>query len=107
MQLKRQVTSLQGAVRRATLKADPTQAAALAAALKAGGPGVPGSVSQISASQESLALSTVPDAGSVKNAGVEELRKMIADYQANLQAKDIQIIALEEEKQTISADFAT
>ena len=32
---------------------------------------------------------------------------MIADYQANLAAKDIKIAGLEEEKQTISADFAT
>lgn len=31
---------------------------------------------------------------------------MIADYQANLAAKDAQIINLEEEKQAISTDFA-
>ena len=54
-----------------------------------------------------MALSTVPDAASVKNASAEDLRKMIADYQASLAAKDMQILGLEEEKQTISADFAT
>ena len=32
---------------------------------------------------------------------------MIADYQANLAAKDARIAGLEEEKTTISADFAT
>ena len=32
---------------------------------------------------------------------------MIADYQSNLQAKDARIAGLEEEKQTISTDFAT
>lgn len=32
---------------------------------------------------------------------------MIADFQANLAARDAQIAGLEEEKQTVSADFAT
>ena len=52
-------------------------------------------------------MSTLPDNAAIKNANVEELRRMIADYQQNMAAKDMQIIALEEEKQTISSDFAT
>lgn len=56
--LKRQVTSLQGAVRRATLKpGDPAGAAALAAALTANA--VPGSAGSMVQSEESLA--SLPD----------------------------------------------
>lgn len=48
----------------------------------------------------------LPGSSEIQNASAEQLRKMIADYQANLAAKDAQIINLEEEKQAISTDFA-
>lgn len=61
----------------------------------------------MNASQESIALSALPDEASIANADVDTLRKMIAEYQANLAAKDTQIMTLEEEKQMISTDFAS
>ena len=42
----------------------------------------------------------------VENADVEGLRRLIADYQANLAVKDAQIVSLEEEKAAVSAEFA-
>ena len=42
----------------------------------------------------------------IMNADVEELRKMIAEYQANIAVKDAQIVSLEEEKAAVSAEFA-
>ena len=59
------------------------------------------------ASQDSLVSTPLPNAAEVDGASTEQLRKMIADYQANLAAKDVQIVTLEEEKQEISNDFAS
>ena len=42
----------------------------------------------------------------VANADIEALRRLIADYQANLAVKDAQIVSLEEEKAAVSAEFA-
>ena len=54
-------------------------------------------------------LADVPrtmDSPRVANADVEALRRLIADYQANLAVKDAQIVTLEEEKAAVSAEFA-
>ena len=50
--------------------------------------------------------SVLPTEDEVAKAGAEELRRMIADYQNNMQLKDQQILALAAEKDQISADFA-
>ena len=57
---------------------------------------------------ESMAsiASVLPTEDEVAKAGAEELRRMIADYQNNMQLKDQQILALAAEKDQISADFA-